>query len=80
MDGYISICMRKLRKIHNNIRRYVFSGIRLPWTKLGNLCWRNCKETGTFSNISVNVNATNSIGNDFLEFIIWKLAYNKIYV
>ena len=79
MDGYICICMRKLRKIHNNIKRYVFSGIRLPRTKLGNLCWRNCKETGMFSNISVNVTAINPIGSN-LEIIFWNLLFGNYHI
>ena len=79
VDEYICICMRKLRKIHNNIRRYLFSGIRLPQTKLGNLCWRNCKETRTFSNISVNISATKSIGNN-LEIISWNLLFGNYHI
>ena len=76
MDEYICVCMRQLGKIHNNIRRYVFSEIRLPQTKLGNLCWRNCKETGTLTNISVNVSATNSIRNN-LEINFWHLLFGN---
>lgn len=58
--------------------------IRVPLTNWVIYVGGNCKETRTFSNISVNVSATKSIGNNlgnyFLEFIIWKLSYNKIYM